>query len=96
MQISHPRLTENFLRLQRWERADRVMFMRVRRVEIWFHDRAAKREFVRSVYLYSLTMKTFESKRFFSIFNGMVGSNAECYADEMLRKLGRQQCVIPR
>jgi hypothetical protein len=46
-------------------RADRVVFMRGRRVEIWFHEPAVKREFVKSVYLYSLMMKMFESKRFF-------------------------------
>jgi hypothetical protein len=89
MHIAHPIpcLVENFLRLQRRERTDTVMFMRVRRVEICFHARAVKREFVNGVYLYSLVMKMLESKRFFSIFNGIVGSNAECYADEMLPKL---------
>jgi hypothetical protein len=89
MQIAHPlsNLIENFLRLQRRERADRVVFKHGRRAEIWFHGPAVKREFVGGVRLYGSMIKMFESKIFFSISKGIVGSNAECYADEMLSKL---------
>jgi hypothetical protein len=94
MQIAHPlsNLIENFLRLQRRERADRVVFKRGRRMEIWFRDPAVKREFFSGVRLFDSMTKMFESKRLFSIFNGMAGSNAECYADEMLPTLRYHVC----
>jgi hypothetical protein len=45
------------------------------------------RDLVVCVYFYGAVMKILESKRFFSIFDEVVGSNAECYPDEMLPKL---------
>jgi hypothetical protein len=39
------------------------------------------------VYLYSLMMKLIDYKQYFRNFTGMLGRNAECYADVMFPKL---------
>ena len=50
---------------------------------------APKRNSVMWAYLYSEMMKLIDYKRFFRNFTGMLGRNAECYADVVVPKLSR-------
>jgi hypothetical protein len=49
---------------------------------------APKRDSVMYVDLFRPMMKLIDYKRFFRNFTGMLGRNAECYADVVLPKLG--------
>jgi hypothetical protein len=48
---------------------------------------ASKRDSVMYVHLHSQMMKLIDYKQFFRNFTGMLGRNAECYADVVLPKL---------
>ncbi len=52
---------------------------------------AGKRESITGVHKYGFIMKLIDCKHFFGFFTGMLGRNAECYADMVLSNLS---CIV--